>query len=104
MDDIIQSPVGIVLIVYSLILLVVFARLVIGLRKVKRSGDERQISFFYRASFDGMLGGILGYLVMILLKILVKLGVPPIYLTWFPSPVVIAVVVMYISYRFRERD
>ncbi len=74
------------------------------LRKVKRKGDERQISLFYRASYDGMLGGILGYLTVIFLKILkTKYGVPSIYFSWFPSPIVIAVLVMYISYQIRAK-
>lgn len=90
--------------IYSIVLLIVFGFLVAKLRKVKRRGDERQISLFYRASYDGMLGGILGYLVVIFLKVLkTEYGVPSIYLSWFPSPIVIAVLVMYVSYQIRAK-
>jgi len=91
--------------VYSLILLVVFVILIIKLRNVKRTGDERQIALFYRSSYDGMLGGIFGYLIVILMKVLkTKFGVPEIYFSWFPSPIVIAIVTMYISYYLRAKS
>lgn len=90
--------------IYSVVLLIIFGFLVVKLRKVKRKGDERQIALFYRASYDGMLGGILGYLITVLLRILkTHYGVPPVYLSWFPSPIVIAVLTMYISYQIRAK-
>jgi len=91
--------------IYSIILLIIFAIFVVKLRKVKRGGDERQIAIFYRASFDGMLGGIFGYLVVVLIKVLKsQLGISALYLSWVPSPIVVAVVTMYISYMLREKE
>lgn len=91
--------------VYSLILLAVFLILVLDLRKIKRRGDERQTAVFYRSSYDGMLGGILGYLVLVLMRVLTKgFGLAPGILACTPSPIVIAVVVMYVSYRVRIRE
>lgn len=98
--DMIQTFVAI----YSVILLVLFIFFVVKLRKVKRDGDERQIALFYRSSFDGMLGGIFGYLLAVILKLLkTKFGVPEVYFAWVPSPIVIAVLAMYIGYQIRSR-
>jgi hypothetical protein len=90
--------------IYSVILLVLFIFFVVKLRKVKREGDERQIALFYRSSFDGMLGGIFGYLLAVIIKLFkMKLGVPEVYFAWVPSPIVIAVLTMYIGYQIRSR-
>ncbi|RKZ31679.1 hypothetical protein DRQ36_01280 [bacterium] len=97
-----MEAINIYLVIYALVLFIIFIWLALELRKVKRNGDERQIAIFYRASYDGMLGGIFGFVVFVLFRALIKFfDIPKIYFGWMPSPIVIAIVTMYISYRIR---
>lgn len=94
-----------VMVVYILILFATLLYGILKLRSVRKCGDERQIALFYRASFDGMIGGIIGYLLAILARILEKyFSLPPELLSKLPSPIFIAVMMMFFSYKIRVRS
>ena len=87
---------------YGIILLLFFLVTRGSLRKVVISGDERQKFLFYRASYDGLIAGFFGYIVVRGLDMIMhSYSLPSVYFVWVPSPIVVAYVTLYISYRIR---
>jgi len=100
-----MEKINILLAFYALVLFGFLIYGIVELRRVKKSGDDRQIAIFYRASFDGLIGGILGYLITVFFNLLVRnFGLSGKSFSWLPSPIFIAVVTMYISYKIRIRE
>lgn len=62
--------------IYGIILFIFFLITRGTLRKAVLSGDERQKFLFYRASYDGLIAGLFGYIVVRGLDLIIPSSFP----------------------------